>query len=79
MNTMKKSDSNLKLFKLVHYAIGRWLLVSIMGGLLLPAARSAPLPADPAPEMVTNLAELSRLAKGNRSLIIPLKIEAKAA
>ncbi|HSR87732.1 MAG TPA: PA14 domain-containing protein, partial [Pontiella sp.] len=72
---MEKSDLNLKPLKVVRGIAGRFLLASMIGGCLVPAGRSAPLPSDTPSEIVTRLAELSRLAKENRTLKISLSIE----
>lgn len=75
MSLMKANDSILKPFKCARCAVGRWLLLAMMGGLLAPACRSAPLPADTTLEIVTDLAELGRLAKEDQSRTISLRIE----
>ena len=75
MATMKKLCSNLKLFNFVPYATERLALLGMIGGWLVSSCWAVPDPVGATPEVVTNLAELSQLAKVDHSLVVSLRIE----
>ena len=74
---MKKVGFNPGRMTPVLYTAKLLLLLGLTGGWLAPVCRAAPLPADTAQkEILTDLAELGRLAKESQSRIVSLRIGA---